>query len=103
LSYPVIKVASYDSRKNLCDYLDEPITLEIVIEGVVVKGHFTYINPSDYSVMIDEPFSGFEAGSHTPAIVMYKQNRNVIDGQVTDKGFRVGEKALVGIYEGLKK
>jgi hypothetical protein len=67
--------------------------------GLELKGHFVYINPSDFSVLLDSPYGGIEAGSHTPYFAMFRQNRNVVDGVITEKCLRAGEKALVVAYE----
>lgn len=76
-----------------------PIRLSCVHKGVELKGHFIHLSPSDYTVVIDSPYTGIEAGSHTPYFAMFERNRNVVDGKITEKGLRAGQSALVAAYE----
>jgi len=93
------RVPNYDPRTNLCDFLPEPIQISVIHNGIEIKGHFTFICPSDYTVLIDSPYSGIKAGAHTPYFAMYEENRNVIDGEVTEKCLKAGEWALIDAYE----
>jgi hypothetical protein len=99
MSSSVLRIPNYDPRTNFCDFLSEPIQISVNHNGVELKGHFTFICPSDYTVMIDSPYSGISAGSHTPYFAMYEENRNVIDGEVTEKCLKAGEGALIDAYE----
>ncbi|GAB1455136.1 hypothetical protein MASR2M48_08850 [Spirochaetota bacterium] len=92
------KVANYNPKTNFCDYLIEPLELSLCHNGIEIKGCFTYIAPADYSVIINFPYSGICCGSHTPAFAMLMQNRNIIEGQLTEKCFRVGKEALIEAY-----
>jgi len=93
------RVPNYNPRTNLCDHLPEPIHVSCTHEGLVLKGHFVYINPSDYTILLDSPYGGIEAGTHVPYFAMLTQNRNVIDGVITEKCLRSGESALVAAYK----
>ena len=93
------RVPNYNPRTNLCDLLPEPIQLSCTHEGLELKGHFVYINPSDHTVLLDSPYGGIEAGSHVPAFAMLTQNRNVVDGVITEKCLKAGESALIAAYK----
>ena len=93
------RVPNYNPRTNLCDHLPEPIHVSCTHEGLGLKGHFVYINPSDFTVLLDSPYGGIVAGSHVPYFAMLTQNRNVIDGVITEKCLKAGESALVAAYK----
>ncbi|MFA6505137.1 MAG: hypothetical protein WCT14_03505 [Treponemataceae bacterium] len=99
MSSSIPRIPNYDPRTNLCDLLPEPIQIFVIHNGIEIKGHFTFICPSDYTVLIDSPYSGIKVGSHTPYFAMYEENRNVIDGEVTEKCLKAGEWALISAYE----
>lgn len=99
MNLSLLQIPHYDPQKNFCDYFDYPLEIEAEYKGVLLKGHFTYLSPSDYCVMIDSPFSGIEVGYHTPAFAMYKKNQNVIDGKITEKCLKASKDALVTAYE----
>ncbi|WP_304221274.1 hypothetical protein [Gracilinema caldarium] len=99
MNLSLLQIPQYDPQKNFCDYFDYPLEIEVEYDGVLLKGHFTYLCPSDYCVMIDSPFSGIEVGLHTPAFAMYKRNQNVIDGKITEKGLEASKDALITAYE----
>ncbi len=99
MSAKIFHVENYDSRTNFCDHFSEPIRVTTVYKGIELWGHFTFISPSDHSLVIDSPYSGIKTGSHTPYFAMFKENRNVVDGTLTDKCFKAGENSLIAAYE----
>lgn len=100
MSYPEIIVKNYNltKKKNLCDYLKEPLRISTFFNGQRLEGHFVFISPSDYEIKMDYPISGLKGGSHTPYFAMFDQNKNIIQGRITEKCFMAGEAQLQGLY-----
>ena len=92
-------VPAYDPKTNFCDFFPEPIQLVVIHDQIELRGHFKYISPSDFSVVLDAPYSGLSAGYHTPSFAMLPQNRNIVRGQLTSKCIHSGQTALISAYK----